>query len=145
MINKILEKKIKIRVKNHNDRAIRLGLQPIEGREIRELILNNYMSGFHCGYCKQQLYLNPIYPYGNAMSIDHKLPLKHKGTHTISNLIVCCHSCNIIKGTMNDHFYKRLLNLIRHDNELVYALFESAHVGRLANKIKRKEQEENKQ
>lgn len=36
----------------------------------------------------------------NMATIDHKIPLALSGTNDMSNLAICCHRCNFLKGSL---------------------------------------------
>src|SRR5690606_37713498 len=46
-------------------------------------------KGASCFYCGSE-----------ASHVDHKTPLSRSGTNDIENLVPCCVSCNIAKGSM---------------------------------------------
>ena len=91
-----------------------------------------------CGYCGRQLdYLGSQYPYLFSPSIDHKIPLDHGGTNTFNNLILCCHLCNIVKGTMKADSFLKLWGMVNFDLQMMKEAFR----GKLASKLKRIELE----
>lgn len=53
-----------------------------------------------CAYCGIQL---------NALitAVDHKVPISKGGNHTLDNVQLLCHNCNISKYTMSDDDYRK--------------------------------------
>lgn len=51
-------------------------------------------SGGRCWYCGIQLTLA-------TMTADHVIPVHGGGTATLDNLLACCPSCNVAKGTLS--------------------------------------------
>jgi len=55
-----------------------------------------------CSYCSCELTttgsFRSVIP--SALTIDHKTPIARGGKHEISNLTICCTSCNSLKATM---------------------------------------------
>jgi 5-methylcytosine-specific restriction endonuclease McrA len=58
-----------------------------------------------CVYCGEELVQENI-------SLDHQTPLARGGSSKISNLVLCCKSCNLAKGSLNDEEYEQLLKCI---------------------------------
>lgn len=48
-----------------------------------------------------------------AINIDHKIPLQRGGTNIIDNLCICSSSYNRAKGTLTEHEFRSLLELIK--------------------------------
>lgn len=71
-----------------------------------------------CPYCRAKLsHVN--------VSLDHKVPVKRGGGHLASNIVLCCRSCNKIKGEMTDAEFTDLIRLlhewsVRHRNLKLY-------------------------
>lgn len=101
------------------------------------LLLACYEVGFLCYYCRKQLKLRDKKPYLDVPSIDHKIPLSIGGSNNISNCVVCCHQCNIIKGTLTEDTFGRLLAMASLDVGLLQKLFEESFKGKLAYKMER--------
>lgn len=95
---------------------VELKLAPHNLKDIQEVYYESYRKGFLCEYCKRQLVFKPVEPYWNAASLDHKQPLTKGGTGEKANLAVCCHRCNIIKGTLNTQKYLWVLESLRLRN-----------------------------
>ena len=122
---------------NQNREAALRGFKPVKREEYLGLLEESYFSGFKCGYCKEQMLLEDTPPYFHVASIDHKLPLDLGGRHEISNMIVVCHRCNIIKGTLTEDTFRKFLSLLSQDPFLKIKLFDEYWRGRFANKISR--------
>ena len=102
------------------------------------LLIECFNSGFCCYYCEEKLVLKDKKPYLKVPSIDHKIPLSLGGSNDISNCVVCCHRCNIVKGTLTANTFGRLLHMINlEDPDLLDKLFEESFKGKLAYKLER--------
>jgi 5-methylcytosine-specific restriction endonuclease McrA len=73
------------------------------GEELKELF--EQQDGF-CFYCGTLLYSS----FDNDIHTDHKVPLSRGGTNDISNIALCCASCNRHKHTMTDVEFLKILN-----------------------------------
>lgn len=51
----------------------------------------------HCPYCRIRLNYQDRRAF-NGAQVDHILPASRGGTNELSNLVVCCRTCNISKG-----------------------------------------------
>jgi 5-methylcytosine-specific restriction endonuclease McrA len=76
--------------------------------ELRRLVIIPGVSDPFCPYCKL------IAISESTFTVDHRVPLIRGGSWQLSNLIVCCASCNTIKGCMTSDEYKALRTLV-HD------------------------------
>lgn len=56
-------------------------------------------SQHSCFYCKKELSEHEI-------SIDHKIPVSRGGTNKLSNLVICCRSCNSKKRNKTEIEYR---------------------------------------
>jgi len=73
--------------------------KPISGKEV----MNIWEAQKHkCNYCGIPLTVL-------IMAYDHKMPLAHGGEHSINNLQLICHNCNVSKFTMSDEDYRKLI------------------------------------
>ena len=97
------------------------------------------LDGFTCYYCGGKLKITEPYPSLSTFSFDHYLPIVLHGNNAMSNIVICCHSCNIIKGTMTGDTYKKLLQYI--PVELKNQMFIEIYRGRIADKIERDQAE----
>lgn len=95
----------------------------------------------YCEYCGKELKVNTNYPFYDAPSVDHKIPLSQGGGNSFENVVICCHRCNIVKGTMDAETYEDLLYCIRkiRTDEQVEKMLNQMFRGRLANKLKREQ------
>lgn len=91
-----------------------------------------------CCYCGIKMQWFCERPYLEVPSFDHKIPLTSGGKDTYDNLCLCCHSCNIIKGTITADTFKEIIIAIQHYNpSLLRIWFFEAFRARLACKIER--------
>ncbi len=90
-----------------------------------------------CKYCGEELKVNTPYPYYNAPSIDHKIPTSREGKNEFNNIAICCHECNIVKGTMLAETYEKMLELISISPEWQDRIMHELFLGRQANKLER--------
>jgi 5-methylcytosine-specific restriction endonuclease McrA len=74
-------------------------VQHVTGDELRNLFET---QGHKCAYCGIEL--TPL-----ILAIDHKIPKSKGGSHTIENLQLVCHNCNISKFTMTDEEYRKYI------------------------------------
>ena len=58
-----------------------------------------------CPYCKIELTESNI-------GLDHKQPVSREGSHLFDNLVLCCKSCNMIKGALSEDEYRAVLQLV---------------------------------
>jgi len=86
--------------RRHNKRA---GLHNIDGSGISVSDWNELMNlyGYRCAYCNREL----------SLTMDHVVPLRHNGQHTLDNIVPSCKHCNSSKGT------KSLLQYLIHQKE----------------------------
>lgn len=115
--------------------------------EATEEEINDYFKlrekeKIYCEYCKTELKVNQPYPHYNAPSLDHKKPRINGGENAFSNIAICCHQCNICKGTMQAETYVRLLQLLDFDKEAKSQILNELFIGRFANKLARLKKEE---
>lgn len=54
-------------------------------------------SGGRCKYCNKLIKKPRFYPTA-PRGFDHVIARRHGGKHTITNMVVCCWSCNTEKG-----------------------------------------------
>ena len=102
------------------------------------LLLENHNNGFRCEYCKKKLLINDSKKYfPDVFSFDHIKSLDVGGTNDITNFAICCHACNIIKGTTEVDIFKKLISCLTYGE--VDQWFVSAWKGRLANKLDRED------
>lgn len=138
MLSTNVLKMVKRRYVSHVKRSKELGIDPpIFNDFIRLFEETDYM----CPYCKKRMLLDDPYPYRYRPSVDHKNPLSCGGSNDYENLLLCCTSCNIIKGTLDDKYFYRLLKVLEQDEELRDVLFAKWFNYGLANKIERNELE----
>lgn len=90
-----------------------------------------------CYYCKTKLTPDFKTNKNTNVSIDHKKPKYFGGKNTIENTCLCCHQCNIIKGTMDSQTYFAFLNALE-ESGIKNIVFKQMYPGRLAAMLKRK-------
>lgn len=91
-----------------------------------DLIINQLSIefGLRCNYCGTLL--------ERKFVVDHVIPLYQGGTDIISNLRLCCNSCNIRKASMSLERFRRkdwflnnlgirLINVRNSENPSIYA------------------------
>ena len=113
------------------------GQNPLPKEVFARLLTECKDNGFLCTYCHAPLVINDNEPYYFVPSIDHKIPMDLGGPNTEENLCVCCHRCNIIKSTMTDTTYRKLLFWLDQDPILKIKMFDELWRGRRANKVDR--------
>jgi 5-methylcytosine-specific restriction endonuclease McrA len=91
---------------------------------------------FVCYYCNRKLMFHTTYPNHNAPSIEHKKPLMMGGDNSKENLVLSCHRCNMVKGTMLSDTFQELLKRI-NDDSFVDKMASEMFLGRFANKLQR--------
>ena len=106
------------RYQSQRRRAKKLGLEPLTKNDIKKVLVDPYKKDFMCCYCDKSLLVKQSYPSKDVASVDHVVSLANRGAHYIDNLCVCCHACNIIKGTLPDNLFLKLINLIKDFKEL---------------------------
>ena len=55
----------------------------------------------HCAYCKQKMKLSGGGYDRRKVSIDHVTPKSKDGSDGISNIVLCCLSCNLEKSNLS--------------------------------------------
>lgn len=74
--------------------CVRVNIKPTVSRFKKKILFNR--DGWSCQYCGKKLILN-------NMTIDHIIPKCKGGKTTWRNCVVCCKSCNKIKGAKLPH------------------------------------------
>ena len=74
-------------------------LERITGEQLRDLF---EQQNHKCVYCKIEL--TPL-----ILAVDHKIPKSRGGSHTLDNVQLVCHNCNISKYTMTDEEYRKFI------------------------------------
>lgn len=74
-------------------------LQRITGADLRDLFEK---QNHKCAYCGMEL--TPL-----ILAIDHKVPKARGGSHTLENIQLVCHNCNISKFTLTDEEYRNFI------------------------------------
>lgn len=118
--------------------SAKFSVAPPSFEDVYQILKTSAREGGICVYCGKVMRLVDKKPYKNTFSIDHKVSLARKGTNDLSNLVVCCHECNIVKGTMSADTFMRIIQIIRlHDPELLSRYYVEMWDGRFANKLER--------
>jgi hypothetical protein len=74
---------------------------------IYSLIREKY--NWYCVYCFKKCRVYNKITNPNFITLDHKTPTSKGGTDEISNLVVACRRCNIIKNNKTYPEFKRLM------------------------------------
>ncbi len=109
-----------------------LKIQPPTKEDIENILFESYDNGFKCYYCNKTLDIDCPKPYKDSPSIDHKKPLNDGGTNNRDNMILCCHACNLIKGTKTADTYIAMIGALRNVPGLCESYFNESFNGRLA-------------
>jgi 5-methylcytosine-specific restriction endonuclease McrA len=136
-----LNKLYKKRFNSNKLRCRKLKIHTANIEDFKTIIYQSFVNGFICYYCGKKMNIKSKYPYKEAPSIDHMVPISRGGTNNINNLIVCCHACNIIKGTLSSNTFIDLLNKIKDDTNLMNKIFNESFNGKFANKLERVKEE----
>lgn len=123
------------RYKRLVERSKRWGKNPANQDELWDKLENCYLSGFKCCYCGCKMLIHQTAPSFQAFSIDHYIPFVAGGNNATENIVFCCHSCNIVKGTMTGGTFKELQEHI--PIALKNKVFLEIWKGRLADKLDR--------
>lgn len=106
-------------------------------------------NGIQCCYCQKLLKYKSqtCYPYKDVGSIDHMKPQHEGGSNTLDNLALCCHQCNVVKGTMNSDTFLEIFEAfekagkgkkgVDSSRNLKQRFLDEVWASRLANKIER--------
>jgi 5-methylcytosine-specific restriction endonuclease McrA len=105
-------------------------------------------NGIECCYCQKILKYKSqtCYPWKDVGSIDHKIPQHEGGSNTLDNLALCCHQCNVVKGTMNSKTFIEIFKSfdksdkkqgVDSSRSLKQRYLDEVWAARLANKIER--------
>lgn len=84
------------RIQAHNRRMQKLnqGYVPFTPEDVQSRFA---LFGNECAFCSSS----------DRLTMDHFIPLKHKGHHSISNIVPACFSCNVRKNAIMPHrWYK---------------------------------------
>jgi 5-methylcytosine-specific restriction endonuclease McrA len=110
-------------------------LPPPDKEQLYEKLQMAYLNGFGCCYCGRKMEVQQPYPNLDVFSFDHYNPLADGGDNNIDNIVFCCHSCNMTKGTINGDTYKELLESI--PDKLKNQVISQSYKSRLAGSIER--------
>ncbi|MBU1067187.1 HNH endonuclease [Patescibacteria group bacterium] len=123
------------RYKRLVERSEKWGKRPPNKDELWGKLETCFLDGFKCCYCGCKMLRHQTAPSFQAFSIDHYIPFAAGGDNTTGNIVFCCHSCNIVKGTMSGDTFKELLKYI--PVELKNRIYLEIWKGRLAEKLDR--------
>jgi 5-methylcytosine-specific restriction endonuclease McrA len=68
-------------------------------------IVEQAVRGGRCPYCARGL--TP-----ENFGADHRRPLCRGGRWTLSNLVICCKECNVVKGALDESEFRELMQLV---------------------------------
>ncbi len=130
------DKKLKTRYSTLVKSSVRYNVEPLKYEDLKQILIKSIDSGFKCVYCKKQLVQssNDKY-YRDVYSFDHITSFSNGGNNSTENINVCCHECNIIKGTLGKETFIKFFEALSVDER--NRLFIEGFKGRLANKIER--------
>jgi hypothetical protein len=106
-------------------------------------------NGIRCCYFQKLLKYKSqtCYPWKDVGSIDHMKPQHEGGSNTLDNLVLSCHQCNIVKGTMNSDTFLEMFEAfektgkgkegVDSSKNLKQRFLDEVWASRLANKIER--------
>lgn len=127
----------KIRWKNQDDERHKIyNIERASLKVFEDLLINSYENEFRCYYCGRPLQLHTQYPYYASPSVDHFIPVSGGGTDDDYNLVLCCHACNITKGTLPGDLYEEFILYIKKAPKWK-EMIEGWFLGRQASKIER--------
>jgi 5-methylcytosine-specific restriction endonuclease McrA len=131
------EKAILRRYIQLRERSKKYNVEIISPKDFFTFVQYSIENYFSCHYCKKPLKIKSKTKYYlDSLSIDHKIPITRGGKSTFENLCVCCHLCNIIKGTMTEKEFIETYFIKMTPNERDQ-LFINIFKGQLAKKIER--------
>jgi hypothetical protein len=117
-----VRKKIKARLSSHNNKTGALGLLPLEKEDIEQVFISSANNGFACPWCERPLDLwakAELWSLARAASIDHLIPLRSgKSTNHVTNLLLCCHQCNTVKGQTDPVYWRTFVNNTKKEHGL---------------------------
>jgi hypothetical protein len=80
-----------------------------------------YSSAKDCPYCGVEMSDRCHEDLKTAKSLDHLVPLEKGGSHSLSNVTICCLSCNSKKGNLHYHdWIERLGEPYRTNAKKIY-------------------------
>ncbi|MBA7680351.1 hypothetical protein ES703_88666 [subsurface metagenome] len=135
-----LRKAFNGRYKRLVERSVKLGIEPPDKDKLWQKVEMCFLEGFKCCYCGCQMMKYQRAPSLEAFSLEHYIPFAAGGDNATQNIVVCCHSCNIVKGTMTGDTFKELMEHITP--ELKRKMFMEIWKGRLADKLDKVKAEE---
>ena len=89
----------------HKDRAAAGVVLDYSLTQLRALVREALDTG-RCRHCGG--------PLAENFSVDHANPVSRAGSFRFDNLMVCCRSCNLAKGPLNEYEFHNLTLLIRN-------------------------------
>lgn len=123
------------------ERSLYWKVTPPDREALYQKVEDAFLNGFKCCYCQRELKITEPYPSLSVFSLDHDLPFARNGYNNLNNIVICCHSCNIIKGTLRGETYRELLSYI--PVSLKDKMFMEIYKGRIADKLERVSLEKN--
>jgi 5-methylcytosine-specific restriction endonuclease McrA len=131
-----LKEMAKRRYRTQKKRCELLGKAPPQEWEYLSLLTNLFNHDFSCHYCGKKLKLKDVPPFKDIPSVDHYIPLTSGGGSDLSNLVVCCVACNIVKGTMRGDTFEMLFERVGN-TPLWDRMVTESFKGRFADKMQR--------
>lgn len=109
--------------------------------EINEFFRFNEMEEIFCGYCNRILRYPGHHPYYDQPSVDHKIPLSRGGFNKFENIMICCMRCNVVKGTMFNETYIKMLELLSPQEYWMERILSEIYPGRVSTKMARQKKQ----
>jgi len=129
------------RFRNLVERSKQWEKAPPDKLELWLKLYAHYNNEFKCLYCGEQLRIGQPSPALNVFSFDHSLPFALGGDNALGNIVICCHACNIIKGTMDGPTFTGWMRAARTTPGLKERIYLESWRGKLASKLERVELE----
>jgi len=82
-------------------------------------------DNFTCQYCGWNGSKDYDSFYIAVLSVDHIVPISRAGTDDDSNLVLCCHACNLSKSDADVHSFKEAKQLVLDRREAGRKWFET--------------------
>lgn len=121
-------------------------VESLSYEDLKAKVQESLDNGFKCCYCTRVMTQHTKDSHSrDAYAIDHIKPAHIGGFNAIENINICCHRCNIIKGTMDLEVFLDLIKMVMtYDEEKREAHLNQLFIGCEAREIKRYIKEDKK-